>query len=313
MKYASIILLGSAFVFASCNSFSQNKPSDKAANTEGQSKTVTAIDKDFIQMPSGLEYKKIVSGTGTTTPKVGDFGEMHVIFKIGDSVMINTFEMNQQMPVMQQLQAPTMKGDLMEGLQTMKAGDSTVFRMLMDTLSARANQPKPSWAKTGDYATWEVKMVSVKTKEQVEAESAEKEKGQIAIDDKLIQDYFKTKGIKNAKKDASGLYYVIHAPGAGPAPKDGQSVTVNYTGQNLNGVKFDSNVDPAFNHVEPFSFNLGKSSVIKGWDKGVALMKKGTKATFYLPSSLGYGERGAGDKIAPNAILIFDIELVSFQ
>lgn len=312
MKYASIVLLGSALVFASCNSFSQNKPSDKAVSTATQPAAVTAVDKDFIQTPSGLEYKKIVSGTGTTTPKVGDFGEMHVIFKIGDSVMINTFEMNQQMPVMQQLQAPTMKGDLMEGLQTMKAGDSTVFRMLMDTLSARANQPKPSWAKAGDYATWEVKMVSVKTKQQVEAESAEKEKGQITIDDKLIQEYFKTKGIKNAKKDASGLYYVVHNPGAGASPKEGQKVTVNYSGQNLNGVKFDSNTDPAFNHVEPFSFDLGKSSVIKGWDKGVALMKKGMKATFYLPSSLGYGERGAGDKIPPNAILIFDIELVSF-
>jgi len=311
MKYASIILLGSALIASSCNSFSKDK---KEESKEQKTETGVATNaKDFTTSESGLDYKKVIAGTGATTGKPGDYGEMHVVFKIGDSVMINTYEMNEHMPVQQQFSAPTINGDLMEGLMSMKAGDSTVFRMLMDTLAVRANQPKPSWAKTGDYATWEVKMVSVKTKEQLEVETANKDKAQMAIDDKLIQEYFKAKGIKNAKKDASGLYYVVHKQGAGAMPQAGQKVTVNYTGQNLKGEKFDSNVDPAFSHVEPFSFDLGKSSVIKGWDKGVALMNKGMKATFYLPSSLGYGERGAGEKIPPNAILVFDIELLSFN
>lgn len=296
MKHTSVLLAGCAlFLSVGCNAQAKKKPAG------------------FTKNPNGLEYKFITKGTGTVLAQEGTFGEMNVKFKIGDSTLINTLEMNQGKPVSQMIQKPTMKGDLMEGLMMMKAGDSAVFRILMDTLAARANQPKPEWAKKGDYATWEVKMVSVKTKAQIEAESAGKEKAQAAIDDKLILEHLKAKGITNAQKTASGLYYVIHAPGAGESPKEGQSVTVNYTGENMQGEKFDSNVDPAFNHVEPFKFPLGKHQVIRGWDEGVAVMKKGTKATFYLPSTMAYGERGAGAKIPPNAILIFEIELIDFQ
>lgn len=314
MKHLSVWAVSCALMVSTS---SCGRGTAKETNNNEQSKTestTTQTDNTgFTLDPNGLEYKLITAGTGSRTAQVGDFADMHVIFKIGDTVMINTYEMNNNQAVTQQLQTPTMKGDLMEGLIKMKAGDSMVFRILMDTLAARANQPKPQWAKPGDYATWEVKMVSVKSKEEMEKATAQQEGAQKAIDDKKIQDYFKAKGIKNAKKTASGLYYVIHTPGTGANPKAGQNVTVNYTGQNLDGEKFDSNTDPAFGHTEPFSFNLGKGGVIKGWDEGVALMKKGTKATFYLPSPLGYGERGSGPKIPGNAILIFDIELLDFQ
>ncbi len=317
MKYTSLIIAGALIISSSCSANKSESKSDTPAQQGGaqEAKAGNPVqdDKDFIKGPDGLDYKLVTKGTGTITPKPGDMGEMHVRFRIGDTVMINTFEMNHGQPVPQQFQKPTMKGDLMEGLMRMKAGDSTVFRMLMDTLSARAHQPKPAWVKPGDYAVWEVKMVSVKTKEQAEAETKAKEGAQNATDDKLIQAYFKAKGIKNAKKAPSGFYYVVQKPGTGLSPKSGQKVTVNYTGQNMQGEKFDSNVDPAFSHVEPFSFDLGKRSVIKGWDEGVAIMKKGMKATFYFPSSLGYGSQGAGEKIPPNAVLIFDIELLSFK
>jgi FKBP-type peptidyl-prolyl cis-trans isomerase FkpA len=303
MKYASLILSGCVLCLSiGCSAQTKKKPATKTSASAG-----------FIKNPNGLEYKIVKKGTGTVTPNVGDFGEMNLKFKIGDSVLINTYEMNMNKPIVQQIQKGSIKGDVMEGLMTMKAGDSVIFRMLMDTLATRANQPKPEWAKPGDYAIWEVKMINVKTKQQMEAESANKEKVQSQTDDKLIQDFLKGKGITNAKKTASGLYYVVHTEGKGPMPAAGQKVTVNYTGQNLKGEKFDSNVDPAFSHVEPFSFDLGKRSVIKGWDEGVALMNKGTKATFYLPSHLAYGDRGAGAKIPANAILIFDIELLDFK
>jgi FKBP-type peptidyl-prolyl cis-trans isomerase FkpA len=270
-------------------------------------------DIGFTTDSTGLDYKWITRGTDTQTAAIGDFGEMNVVFKIGDTIMINTLEMNNHMPVPQQFQAPSMKGDLMSGLLKMKAGDSAVFRMLMDTLAERASQPKPSWVKPGDYATWEVKMVSIKTKAQMEAATLEKEKKQLAIDDKILQDYFKSHHIKNVKKTASGLYYTISKQGSGAFPKVGQQVTVNYTGKKLDGIKFDSNVEPDFNHVEPFSFLLGKHNVIKGWDEGIALMKKGMKATFYIPSIFAYGDRGSDERIPPNSILIFDIELLSFK
>lgn len=320
MKYVSLIFAGCALLTATaCNSSAQsNKDNQKNNTTDQADASVTIVtqnvdDDGFTQSPDGLDYKLITKGTGTQTPKPGDLAEMHVKFRIGDTVMINTYEMNNQKPVTQQCQAPGMKGDLMGGIMKMKAGDSMVFRMLMDTLATRANQPKPAWAKPGDYAVWEIKMVSVKTKEQAEAENVKKESAQLAIDDKILQDYFKSKKIKNVKKMPSGIYYTVLKPGAGLSPKTGQKVSVNYTGQDLKGEKFDSNVDPSFNHVEPFSFDLGKHNVIKGWDEAVAIMKKGMKATFYIPSSLAYGSNGAGGKIPANAILIFDIELLSFK
>lgn len=294
MKYLSFLLLGSALTTASCNA------QDPTANT-------------FRKTPDGLEYKFIQKGTGSRLFQEGDFGELNVVFKIGDSVIINTLAMNENKPVMQQCQKPAMKGDLMEGLMMMKAGDSAVFRMPMDTLAARMHQPKPDYARPGDYATWEVRMVNVMTKEQMEAKTARAEQEQSVKEDRELQAYFKKNNIQNVKKTASGLYYVLHRPGAGESPKEGQKVTVNYTGKDMNGKKFDSNVDSAFHHVQPFQFDLGRHQVIKGWDEGVALMKKGTEATFYIPSRLAYGQRGAGGQIPPNSILIFDIELVDFQ
>jgi FKBP-type peptidyl-prolyl cis-trans isomerase len=294
MRYLSFLLLGSALITASCNA------QDPAA-------------KAFKTTPNGLEYKFIQKGAGTQQLGAGDFAQLNLIFKIGDSLVINTLAMNENKPVMQQCQKPTMKGDLMEGLMMMKAGDSAIFRMSMDTLAARMHQPKPEYAKAGDYATWEVRMVNVMTKEQMEAETAKAEKGQSEKEDQELQAYFKKNNIQNVKKTASGMYYVIHKPGTGESPVKGQKVTVNYTGKDLNGKKFDSNVDSAFHHVQPFSFDLDQHQVIKGWDEGLALMKKGMEATFYIPSKLAYGQRGAGGQIPPNSILIFDIELVSFQ
>ena len=292
LSSALLFLVGGVFIASSCNS----KGSDK-----------------FEKNPNGLEYKYITKGKGKTTPQVGDVGEISVIFKIGDSVLINTNEMNDNKPVTQQFQAPQMKGDLMEGLMMMKAGDSVVFRMNMDTLAARSNQPKPEWAKEGAYAIWEVKMFDFKNAEQVKKAAEEKNSVQIKKDETTILDYFKTNGITNYKKTASGLYYVMHKEGSGDAPANGQQVTVNYTGMDLKGVKFDSNVDPEFKHVEPFTFALGTHQVITGWDEAVPLLKKGGNATFYIPSSLAYGDQGAPPRIEPNAILIFDIELVDFK
>jgi len=267
----------------------------------------------FKTNENGLQSKVITKGKGTTLPKVGDFGEMHVRFKIGDSTLINTFEMNNGEAVTQQFQQATMKGDLMEGLLTMHEGDSVVFRMLMDTLAERSKQPKPQWAKAGDYATWEVKMLSIKTKEQLEKEQKEKELAQMQTDDQLIQEYLKKQGLTNAQKTESGLYYVMLSEGSGAAPKAGQQATVNYTGTTLDGEKFDSNVDPAFKHVEPFVFAIGTRQVIKGWDEAATLLKKGGKATFILPSHLAYGPRAAGPQIPPYSVLVFDIELVDFK
>ncbi|NLY34437.1 MAG: FKBP-type peptidyl-prolyl cis-trans isomerase [Alcaligenaceae bacterium] len=95
--------------------------------------------------------------------------------------------------------------------------------------------------------------------------------------------------------------------GTGEEAQSGQHVTVHYTGWLLdNGTKFDSSKD----RNQPFSFPLGAGHVIKGWDQGVAGMKIGGKRKLTIPASLGYGARGAGGVIPPNATLVFEVELL---
>jgi FKBP-type peptidyl-prolyl cis-trans isomerase FkpA len=108
----------------------------------------------------------------------------------------------------------------------------------------------------------------------------------------------------------SGLQYEDIQPGTGHEAKPGQHVHVHYTGwlydKGQLGAKFDSSVD----RKDPFAFSLGAGMVIKGWDEGVAGMKVGGKRTLIIPPELGYGARGAGGVIPPNATLKFDVELL---
>ena len=94
--------------------------------------------------------------------------------------------------------------------------------------------------------------------------------------------------------------------GTGTAAASGQKVTVHYTGWLTNGTKFDSSKDRG----DPFVFPLGKGQVIKGWDQGVQGMKVGGKRKLTIPPDMGYGSRGAGGVIPPNATLVFEVELL---
>jgi peptidyl-prolyl cis-trans isomerase A (cyclophilin A) len=104
----------------------------------------------------------------------------------------------------------------------------------------------------------------------------------------------------------SGLRYKIIQKGSGAQAEKGKSVSVHYEGSLDNGQVFDS----SYRRKDPITFTLGIGQVIQGWDEGIALLKEGDKARFVIPSYLGYGERGAGGVIPPNATLVFDVELV---
>ena len=126
-------------------------------------------------------------------------------------------------------------------------------------------------------------------------------------------------GCKGAKKGgsmtdtvatASGLKYVVLKAGDGPSPQPGQTAVVHYTGWLTDGKKFDSSKD----RNQPFQFTVGQGQVIKGWDEGVASMKKGESRKLIIPPQLGYGERGAGGGIIPpNATLVFEVELLDIK
>jgi FKBP-type peptidyl-prolyl cis-trans isomerase FkpA len=105
----------------------------------------------------------------------------------------------------------------------------------------------------------------------------------------------------------SGLTIEELIVGSGAAAASGQKVSVHYTGWLTSGAKFDSSKDRG----DPFIFPLGKSHVIKGWDEGVQGMKVGGKRKLTIPPALGYGARGAGGVIPPNATLVFEVELLA--
>jgi peptidylprolyl isomerase len=104
----------------------------------------------------------------------------------------------------------------------------------------------------------------------------------------------------------SGLQYADLVEGTGAMPQPGQRVTVHYTGTLEDGTKFDSSRDRG----RPFSFQIGVGQVIKGWDEGVGTMRVGGQRKLVIPPELGYGSRGAGGVIPPNATLLFDVELL---
>ena len=111
------------------------------------------------------------------------------------------------------------------------------------------------------------------------------------------------------EKTESGLRYKFISEGNGKKAEKGKTVSVHYKGMLADGTVFDS----SYKRKEPIEFPLGKGHVIEGWDEGIQLLKEGDKARFVIPSHLGYGARGAGGVIPPNATLVFDVELVKVK
>ncbi len=262
--------------------------------------------QDFKKLPSSLEYKFIKRNEKNQPATIGSQTLIHVKTSIADSVVFDSKKINNNEPVPAPIEASKYNGDLQEGFAMMHEGDIAIFRAKVDSVIRDENQ-MPPFAKTGDYMVFEIEMVDVKTPTEIAAQ----EKEASASEEVSIKKYIKDNKLEDKVfKTASGLYYIITQKGTGDNAMNGQNVSMNYTGYLLDGSVFDSNVDPAFNHVEPFVFPLGQGRVIKGWDEGIALLNKGAKAKLIIPSSLGYGSRAMGEKIPANSVLVFDVEMI---
>jgi len=235
---------------------------------------------------NGIEYKIVKDAPGDAHPKVGDFASVNIKMYAGDSLLADSRVLNQGKPVELQVQESKMRGDWMGALTMLTAGDSAVFRVKVDSLKKfLGGQPLPPFMKSGTYLIYQVSLVSVKTAADYKTEQDAKAVSQKDADDKTLQEYFAKNNIK-ANKTASGLYYTIQSEGNGTQIKAGDG-----------------------RPMKPLEIPVGAHAMIPGMDEGIALLKKGSKATLYLPSGLAYGPTSPGPGINPNSILIFDVEV----
>ncbi|SNC68551.1 FKBP-type peptidyl-prolyl cis-trans isomerase [Hymenobacter gelipurpurascens] len=293
----------------------------------------------FNKLKSGVEYRifhlengryvrrPVLPPTGDPTyaSRIGQIMSLHLEFRSAkDSVLMNSRKQSAGQPARVPLDTvrSVQRGGLEEAVALLQPGDSAVFRFNVDTIFAKSfGQPAPPFLrKAGKTFTVLAKVDKIQTKEAAMQEvqemmrlEQEKEKQQSAQqlvkEDAQIQAYLKQNKLK-ALKTPGGVYYAITKASKGVKPTAGQTVAVLYKGMLLDGKVFDSSEK---NGGKPIEFPLGQGRVIPGWDQGIAMLNKGSKAVLLIPSSLAYGARGAGADIPPNAILRFDVELVDVK
>ena len=190
-------------------------------------------------------------------------------------------------------------------LKDRKVGDSLLFEIPRNEKTKNMMRPD---SPDNTVIKFTMRIKEVLTFEEYQQKLDDEAAKMIDTQDAAIQTFLNDNGMADkAQKLASGMYVVVTEEKGGQKPKVGETVQVHYTGNVLNVAEpFDSSLGKG----KPFEFPLGQGRVIQGWDLGIAELGVGDKATLLIPSNLGYGPRGAGQRIPPNAILKFDVELV---
>jgi FKBP-type peptidyl-prolyl cis-trans isomerase FkpA len=276
----------------------------------------------FKQAAGGMLYNVHIDKSG---PKVkdGDFVSVNVIAKTdGDSVLFSTYEQGSPSNRVMQKAQP---GDVMAVFQYLTEGDSATVKTNMDSLFKKGMRRPPI---KGKYIVYEIKVEKViphstnkndtawngKIKKYMDGQTALMKKAEVGKFKKYIDDN-KLVGITTP----SGLFYTITKPGTGDKPAVGDTAEVFYVAKLTNGKIFETNMKDVAQKNNVYNPGLqyksirvpvGVQRVIPGWDEGLMLLNKGSKATFVVPSKLAYGEQGM-QMIGPFTPLVFDIEVVN--
>ncbi|MBL7850044.1 MAG: FKBP-type peptidyl-prolyl cis-trans isomerase [Cyclobacteriaceae bacterium] len=265
------------------------------------------------EAPNGLKVRVLKEGTGNYA-KPGEFLITSMIVKDPkDSIWRDTHEQNLPMiiPVGDESAIPNEKG-VESAFRVMKLGDSVAVDIDAKTLFR--DQPLPPQLKAEDKMTFVfavkditdeagVNRVQMELQQRQMQEARKQQEGQLGIDTVAIDSWLAAKKI-NAIKDKSGMRYVVTRMGKGPRPTVASTITFTYKGTLMaDGSLFDESSTPV---VYPLS------QLITGWQICFPMLPKGSAATLYVPSSLGYGPNGYQPGIPPNANLIFEVELIDF-
>jgi FKBP-type peptidyl-prolyl cis-trans isomerase FkpA len=274
----------------------------------------------YKKLNGGMEYKIIGNGKGTKIA-YGEVMKYHIVQKYKDSVLKDS---RNQPPSYQPVDSTQLPKEYFQIFQQVRSGDSIVIRVPVDSVFKGAMGSMPPQFKKGEFFFTLVNVLGVLKADQAQADFNQEVKkfqeqdsirsvAQAVIDDQILKDYIAKNNI-NAVKTPRGAYVEIQMQGSGALAKDGQMLTINYTGRFLDGKAFDSNVDTIFRHAKPYELILGSTPLIKGWDDGLKMFNKGSKGRIFVPSVLAYGSQGdQRGVIKPNDNLVFDIDLVDLK
>lgn len=262
--------------------------------------------RGFKKTSDGLYYKFHVKGDDTTTLRQGMVLNLKLKYSINDSVLFNSADIPQEF--MLPLNEPTYKGDLYSALAMMKPGDSATFITLADSFFLKTIRlPEvPDSAFIGKEIFFDVKIISAKTQEQLEAENRVKMEEAKAAEQTALQNYLKSANVTVAPL-TSGLYFIETKKGNNQKPKVGDFGKIHFKVSTIDGNVLYSTYDQG----EPMMWESGKDFDNKGVTEALSLMSKGSKVSIIVPSSLAFGEQGRGQMIAPYTTLLYDLELVN--
>jgi FKBP-type peptidyl-prolyl cis-trans isomerase FkpA len=291
----------------------------------------SACTESYKKGDDGMQYKIIASGKGETL-KMGEFLELHftsILSGAGKKDSVLNSSRDQGAAQIMPFDSTQLPPAYFKIFKQMRNGDSLSTKTLVDSMFKNQPQGMPPFMKKGMFLVTNIKIINV-YKNQADADKARqagmaaaevvaKAKGaELAkTDDKTLTDFFAKNNIK-ATKTAKGTYVELIQAGTGAMLDSNVFAKINYTGKTLDGKMFDSNTDPSKGHVEPLIVNLTNdqslgNGVIPGMSDGLIGMQKGAKGKLYIPSGLAYGPRGAGGDIAPNANLIFEVEILDMM
>ena len=255
---------------------------------------------------NGVQYRFFVHNENAKKPLVGEIIDINMrYYTEDDSLLFDTREVTGIFRM--QIKDPKQfAGTIDEGLVFMNEGDSAEF--LVDASFFYLKSRKidvPSFIKSGSKLKFLIKINKILTVKEFEEERSILRVNEESDEMTLLKDYLQKANI-TMNPSPTGLYYVEEKAGNGRKPKPGNPVVVNYVGKFIDGQIFDSSYD----HSEPFKFIFGTGQVISGLDEGLSNMTEGARATLIIPSIIGYGDKGKGEKIPPFSTLIFEVELV---